>query len=111
MNAAARLVHQGVLSRHLVLAHLLTRRQISLLLLTLAIILSALSIIYVTHTTRIMHASYQRNLAELAHLHVQRGQFLLERSTWMVQARIQQIAENKLGMVLPDHKSIVIIHE
>ena len=32
MNAAARLVHQDVLSRHLVFTHLLTRRQIVLCL-------------------------------------------------------------------------------
>ncbi len=44
-------------------------------------------------------------------LHVQRGQLLLERSTWMMQARIQPIAENKLGMIIPDHKSVVIVHE
>ncbi len=111
MNAAARLVHQGVLSRHLVLAHLLTRRQISVLLLMLGILLSALSIIYVTHTTRILHASYQRNLLEQDQLHIQHSQLLLERSTWMMQSRIQQIAESKLAMIVPDNKSIVIIRE
>jgi cell division protein FtsL len=111
MNAAARLVHQGVLSRHLVLAHFLNRRQIAVLVLALGVLLSAVSIIYVTHVTRILHAAYQRNLSEQDHLHVQRGQLLLERSTWMMQARIQQIAENKLGMIIPDHKSVVIIHE
>ncbi len=111
MNAAARLVHQGVLSRHLVLAHLLTRRQIMVFLLTLGLLLSALSTIYVTHVTRILHASYQRQLTEQYHLHVQRSQLLLERSTLMVQSRIQQMAENQLGMILPNHKSVVIIHE
>jgi cell division protein FtsL len=111
MNAAARLVHQSVLSRHLVLAHLLTRRQIAVVMLALAVLLSALSIIYVTHVTRILHAAFQHNLVEQDRLHVQRGQLLLERSTWMMQARIQQFAENKLGMIVPDNKSVMIIHE
>ncbi|VVC76350.1 Cell division protein FtsL [Aquicella siphonis] len=111
MNAAARLVHQSVISRHLVLSHFLTRRQITVVILALAVLLSALSIIYVTHVTRILHAAYQHNLVEREHLHVQRGQLLLERSTWMMQARIQRIAESKLGMVVPDHKSVMIIHE
>ena len=60
--------------------------------------------IYVTHVTRIMHASCQHSLVEQDRLHVKRGQLLLERSTWMMQARIQQIAENKLGMVIPDQQ-------
>jgi len=111
MNAAARLVHQNILSRQLVLTQLLTRRQLTLLMLTLAILLTGLGVIYVTNTTRVLYASYQRNLIEQDRLHVTRGQLLLERSTWMMQARIQQIAEKKLGMHLPDHQSVVIMHE
>lgn len=111
MNAAARLVHQHVLSRHLVLAYLLTRRQMAVLLLSLSVLLSALGVVYVIHVNRVLHANYQHNLAEQDRLHVERGQLLLERSTWMMQARTQQIAEKKLGMMIPDHKSVVIIHE
>jgi len=111
MNAAARLVHQHALTRHFFLTPLLSRRQIAIVILALTVLLSAMSIIYVTHVTRILHAAYQHNRMEQDHLQVQRGQLLLERSTWMMQARIQQIAENQLGMVVPDHKSVVIIHE
>ena len=42
MNAAARLVHQNVLSRHLVLTHRLSWRQMAALMLGLGIMLSAL---------------------------------------------------------------------
>jgi cell division protein FtsL len=111
MNAAGRLVHQGILSRHLILIHLLTRQQFVTLLLIFAVIFSALSTIYVTQATRTLHANYQHNLIDQDRLHVERGQLLLERSTWMMPARIQHIAENKLDMVAPDHKSVVIIHE
>jgi cell division protein FtsL len=111
MNAAGRLVHQSALTRQLAIAYFLTRRQAIVVGLTFAILLSALSIIYITHLTRILHANYQHNLVERTRLHMERGQLLLERSTWMVQARIQQIAETKLGMIIPDHKSVVIIHE
>ena len=64
-----------------------------------------------THITRILHAAYQHNLIEQDRLHVQRGQLLLERSTWMVQSSVQEIAEAKLDMMIPDHKSVVIIRE
>jgi len=111
MNAAARFVHQGVLTRHLVLTHLLTRKQIAVLLLALAVLVSALSIIYVTHVNRVLHASYQHDLLEQNRLHLERGQLLLERGTWMMQARIQQMAEKNLGMVVPGNQSVVIVHE
>jgi cell division protein FtsL len=110
MNAAGRLVHQGILSRHLVMTHFLTREQIAALFLALGVLVSALSVIYVTHVTRILNANYQHNLVEQDRLQVERGQLLLERGTWMMQARIQQLAESKLGMVVPNHQSVVIIH-
>lgn len=111
MNAAARFVHQGMLSRHLVLTHLMSRRQAVVVMLALGVIMSALSIIYVTHVTKVLHANYVHGLRDQDRLHVERGQLLLERSTWLMQARIQQIAEKKLGMVLPTNKSVVIVHE
>lgn len=111
MNAAARLVHQNAVARHLVLVHLLTRKQMSLLFMAAAVIFSALAVVYVTHTSRVLYATYQHALSEKNQLHVERAELLLERGTWMMQARIQQYAESKLGMVQPDHKSVVIVHE
>lgn len=110
MNAASRLVHQGILSRHLVLTRLLTRTQLAVMTLTTGILLSAIGIIYVTHSTRDLFACYQHNLIEQNQLQVTHGQLLLERSTWMMQSRIQQIAEMQLGMILPNHKKMKVIH-
>ncbi|HTM64019.1 MAG TPA: cell division protein FtsL [Gammaproteobacteria bacterium] len=111
MNAAARLVHQQGIAKHLILVHLLTRKQLGLLLIAASLVLSALAVIYVTHSSRELYAAYQHNVAEKNQLIVERGQLLLERGTWMMQARIQKYAESKLGMVLPDHKSVVIVRE
>lgn len=111
MNAAARLVHQSILSRHLIWNHFLSRRQLGTAMLALMVLFSALSIIYVTHATRLLHAGYQRNLSEQDRLHIEHGQLLLERSTLMMQSRVQQVAEKKLGMIIPDAKSIVVIRE
>lgn len=112
MNAAARLVHQNVLSsRQVLITHLFSWQQVLLGILSLMVLLSALSIIYVTHLSRIEYATYQHQLTEKNHLHILRSQLLLERSTWTMPARIQQVAENELGMVVPDHQSVVIVHE
>jgi cell division protein FtsL len=111
MNAAARLVHQNVIAKHLVVTHLLNRRQFAAMILALMVLFSALAIIYITQMTRDLHAAYQHNLLERDHLHIERGQLLLERSAGLMQSRIQQIAENKLGMMMPDHHSVIIIRE
>lgn len=66
---------------------------------------------YATQVTRVLHATYQANVAEKNRLQVQHGQLLLERSTWIRQARIQEVAENKLGMIMPDRKSVMIVNE
>lgn len=111
MNAAARVVHQSVLSRHLVITHFLSKQQMVLMTFALAAVLSALSVIYMTHVTRVLHANLQHSKIEHGRLQVERGQLLLEHSTWMRQARIETIAQDKLGMVAPTHESVVIIHE
>lgn len=111
MNAAARLVHQGVQSRHLVLSWFVSRKQLGVLMLTLALLFSALSIVYATHETRLMHTTFQRNLREQQQMQLMRTQLLLERSVWATQSRIEQIAENKLGMVVPERNALVIVHE
>lgn len=109
MNAAARMFNQGALSRGWAISFLLQRAQVSTIFLVLAILASALSTVYVTNLTRSFHAALQQTAIERDHMHVQWGQLLLEKSTWMMQARVQQIAEEQLAMVYPDHKSVVIV--
>jgi len=111
MNTAARLVSQGALSRSWVISVLLKRSQLPLLAMVISVLLSALSVIYITNTTRSLNATIQQTLAERERLHVQWGQLLLEKSTWIMQARIQNLAEGKLGMLIPDSKSVVVVNE
>jgi len=109
MNAAARF-NQGVLSRGWAISVFLTRVQFSTLIVGLTILSSALMMVYITNCTRCLNASLQQSLVDRDHLYVQHGQLLLEKSTWMMQARVQQIAEDKLGMVVPTGKSVIIVN-
>lgn len=111
MNAAARLVHQHTLTRHLLLTQIFTWRQIAALTLLLAVISSAVAGIYVTHTTRVIHAAYQQQLNEKNRLEIERSQLLLERSTLLVRARDHRKAQTMLGLVTPDPKSIIVVRE
>jgi cell division protein FtsL len=111
MNAAARLLNQGSLSRGWVITVFLNRTQFAMFALITCVLLSALSVVYVTNASRSLNANIQQILTERDQLHIQWGQLLLERSTWIMQARIQHVAENKLGMMIPDNKSVVVVNE
>ncbi len=109
MNTAVRLLNQNSLSREGIFSVILARIPFVTSLLVLAVLTSALSVVYVTHATRSLTAAIQQTLVERDHLHVQWGQLLLERGTWVTQARIQHVAEQQLDMIIPERKSIIII--
>ena len=109
MNAAARAVNQGVLSKSFIVSLLFTRMQVTMYALLLVLLLSALGIIYTTQETRTLQAGLEKVRVDRDRLHVQWSQLLLEQGTWAMQARIERIAEKQLEMVLPDQKSVVII--
>jgi len=111
MNAAARFLSLSTVSRTWVVSFILSKTQLSLVTLVIGVLVSSLSVVYVTNMSRSFNANVQQSLAERDHLHAQWGQLLLEKSTWIMQARIQQVASDKLGMVVPDSKSVVIINE
>jgi len=111
MNTAARLLNQGVLSRGWVISVFLKKSQFMTLAMVVSVLLSGLSVIYITNTSRTLNANIQQLMSEREQLHVKWGQLLLEKSTWIMQARIQNLAEGKLGMVIPDSKSVVVIEQ
>lgn len=109
MNAAAKLLNQGVLSRGWVVSVFLTRFDISLFVLISAVLVSALSLVYMTNSVRSLNASIAQSYAEHDQLHIQHGQLLLERSSLTMQARVQDVAEDHLNMVVPEGKSVVVV--
>ncbi len=110
-TTTTRFPNQTVASRDSVIAINLIKTNLSTLLLFVGVIISALSIVYVTNMTRSLNANVEQTLAERNNLHVQWSQLLLEKSTLTMQARVQRIAESKMGMVIPDNKSVVIVNE
>ena len=111
MNSAARLLNQGSLSRGWVFSLILGRFPVLLTALVGGVLLSALSLIYVTNEVRSLNAALQQSVIDRNHLTVEWGQLLLEKSTWLMQARVQQIAEQQLDMVVPNNASVVTINE
>jgi cell division protein FtsL len=111
MNTAARLFNQGVISRSWVVSVLLSRTHCMVMTLALAVLTSALGVIYVANASRSLNAAIQHGAFKSEQMHIQWGQLLLEKSTWVMQARVQRIAEHELNMALPNNKSVVIVNE
>lgn len=111
MNAAARLMQQSVISRSWILSFVLSRVQTSFIVLIAALLVSALSMIYVTNVSRSLNANIQQTLFERNKLHIAWGQLLLEKSTLTMQTRVEKLAEQEMGMQIPDHQSVVIVNE
>lgn len=111
MTSATRMMHERVVSRSSAITIAVTRVQMTVAALTIVALASALSLVYMTNMSRSLHAAIQQGIAERSQLKLEWGQLLLERGTWVMQARIQHIAEDKLGMAVPDAKSIMIVSE
>jgi cell division protein FtsL len=109
MNAAARLLHQGTLSRGWAASVFWERFQFLLFIVVLALLISALGLVYVTNSVRTLHAEFQQLQTERNQLHVQWGQLLLEKTSLIQQARIERVAEQRLGMIVPEGKAVVVI--
>ncbi len=78
-------------------------------LLCVAVMTSAVSVIYVSHQNRQVFAAYQALLGQRDELKVEWGRLLLEESSLAAHSRVEQIAINKLGMQVPEIKRVILV--
>jgi cell division protein FtsL len=71
------------------------------LLLLLAVVLCALSVVTSQHKARKLFAELQKEKSQAQQMDVEWGQLQLEQSTWAMPARIEQIAGRQLHMQMP----------
>lgn len=109
MNAAARALAQGVFSTENVKTMVLSRQTLGLALLVTLVLLSALAVVYVKDLNRRLIGDFQALQQSRDTLQVEWGQLLLEENTWSTQARVQQIAQQKLDMVVPATQAVTVI--
>lgn len=79
--------------------------------LILAVLLSAFILIYLKDLNRRWFIQYQHQQEMRQQYETDWGKLLLEQSTWSTQARIQTLAQKRLGMIYPKQKNIVIVEE
>ena len=86
-------------------------RLFGLSLLFLAVIASALGVVYSKHHSRGLFTALQAETEVRDQLNVEWGQLQLEQSTWATHGRIEEVARGRLEMTLPDARSTVILLE
>lgn len=77
--------------------------------LSVAIIASALAVVYSQHRSRELFVELQQLERERAELDTEWGRLELEQSTWATQGRIERIARERLNMRLPDFEKARIV--
>ncbi len=82
-----------------------------LALLILAVLSSAVSVIYIKHQSRKTFVELQDLQKHRDDMDVNWGRLQLEQGTWATHGRVEEIARNKLDMVTPNAKSVVIVKQ
>ncbi len=75
----------------------------------LAIMSSAISVIYSKHQSRKLFVELQKLEKQIDGLDIEWGRLQLEQSTWSSQGRVEKIARKKLHMTLPKANEVIYI--
>jgi cell division protein FtsL len=85
------------------------RATAALLVLLIAVIASAIGVVYSIQQSRELFVELTRLGNERDDLNFEFGRLELEQATWAENNRVEQIARGRLGMVSPDPAEIVVI--
>lgn len=77
--------------------------------LVLAVVLSAVAVVYSKHQSRKLFVELQTLYQKIDELDIEWGRLQLEQSTWSSHGRIEEIARKKLNMTLPKANDILYI--
>ncbi len=78
-------------------------------LLLVAVVIGALSVVSSQHKARKLYLALQQEKENARLMEVEWGQLQLEQSTWAAPARVEKIASQKLRMQLPEKEQIRFI--
>lgn len=90
----------------------MNERQRMLLVATLvfvAVLASAIMLVYTKHQSRKLFVELQQLKFEVADLNTEWGQLQLEQSAWSSHTRIESVARTRLSMAMPDAGKVVFV--
>ena len=87
------------------------RPQLVLILgvLFIAVLVTAIGLVYSKHLTRKLFVELQQLRKEVVSLDTEWGRLQLEQSAWSDHGRIERIARERLGMVIPEAEQMSFI--
>lgn len=109
MNMAARALTQNSLTWEKGQSWVISLKMLGLVLLILAVLSSALSVIYIKTVQRNLYSQWQASQQDYDSLKTEWSQLLLEENTWVAPVRIQTLAQQELGMRVPEMKNTVLL--
>lgn len=109
MNAAARQINQSNFFSGQWTEMRLSRPLCMQIALLFAVLISALAVVYTTNLYRVTLGQLQQAEQQSHQLQLRWGQLLLEQASLATPGRVQQLAEEKLHMVLPAGKQTFIL--
>ncbi len=77
--------------------------------LVIAVVCSAVGVVYSQYEVRVLFAKRQALIAQRDALNVEWGRLQLEQSTWGTQSRVEHMARQELGMVTPAPGNVVFV--
>ena len=77
--------------------------------LALAVFASAVGNVYVKHLKRTLVLELHELQSDRDRMQIEWGQLQLEQSTWATHDRIREIADERLGLVIPSSDGIVLV--
>ncbi len=77
--------------------------------LVIAVVASAVGVVYSQYEVRVLFAKKQALIAQRDDLNVEWGRLQLEQSTWGTQSRVEHMARQKLEMVAPAPGNVVFV--
>ncbi len=89
----------------------LMRNHTSIFVLVIAVVMSAMSVVYLKHLGRAEFVTLHKLEQQRDHLNEEWGRLLLEQSTWATPSRIEQQAKQRLKMLVPSPEMIVVIQQ
>lgn len=110
MNAAAKVINQGNLFNGQLAKMHMSKSFYFLFVLLVAILISALAVIYSTNSYRSTFSLVEQEEQQTHVLQLQWGQLLLEQSSLATPARVEELAVKQLKMTLPGQKNTYFLH-
>ncbi|MCE0723092.1 MULTISPECIES: cell division protein FtsL [Legionella] len=105
MNAAARVINQGTLFNGQLADMHMSKSLYMLIILLVAVLVSALAVVYSTNSYRVTLNKVEQQEQLTHYLQLQWGQLLLEQASLARPARVEELATEKLQMLLPTSKN------